>query len=70
MAACDRASHLVRGLRAFNRKTPLDPRRMDLNQMVLEVEDLLQRLLPVDMDLQVDLWPEPLEVWGDTGQLG
>ncbi len=43
---------------------------MDLNQMVLEVEDLLQRLLPVDMDLQVDLWPEPLEVWGDTGQLG
>lgn len=69
-AACDRASRLVRGLRAFNQKTPLDPQPMDLNQMVLEVEDLLRRLLTDDMDLQLSLWPGPLTVWGDSGQLG
>ncbi len=70
LAACDRGSRLIRGLRAFNRKTPLDPRTMDLNQMVLEVDDLLRRLLPNGVELHLDLWQEPLEVWGDTGQLG
>jgi PAS domain S-box-containing protein len=69
-AACDRASRLVRGLRAFNQKTPLDPHPMDLNQMVLEVEDLLRRLLPGDLDFRLSLWSEPLIIWGDSGQLG
>ncbi|MDP1831082.1 MAG: ATP-binding protein [Geothrix sp.] len=70
LAACQRGSRLLRGLQAFNRKTPLEPRPMDLNQTLLEVQDLLGRLLPQEIEVQLDLWPEPLEVWGDSGQLG
>jgi signal transduction histidine kinase len=43
---------------------------MDLHQMVLEVEDLLRRLLPGDLDFRLSLWSEPLIIWGDSGQLG
>lgn len=69
-SACRRGASLLKGLRSLGRTTPLDPRLMDLNQMVPEVRDLLTRLIPSGIELQIALWPEPLEVWGDDGQLG
>ncbi len=67
--ACQRATELTKQLLTFSRQTPLERRRVDLNDSIREMSRMLPRLLGEDIELVLalseDLWP----VVGDANQL-
>jgi PAS domain S-box-containing protein len=67
--ASDRAAALVRQLLAFSRKQILEPRMIDLNQVVTGVEKMLRRLLGEDILLEVTLAAKLGTVLADAGQV-
>jgi CheY-like chemotaxis protein len=67
--ASDRATALVRQLLAFSRKQILEPRMIDLNQVVSGVEKMLRRLLGEDILLEVTLAAKLGTVLADAGQV-
>jgi PAS domain S-box-containing protein len=64
-----RAAGLTRQLLAFSRRQVLQPRLLDLNSVVREVESLLRRLIGEDIELVVELAPDLGKVCADPGQL-
>jgi signal transduction histidine kinase len=64
-----RASALTSQLLAFSRKQVLQPRVLDLNEVVAEVETLLQRLIGEDVELVSVLDPGLAPIEADPGQL-
>ncbi|MGE0578778.1 PAS domain S-box protein [Reyranella sp.] len=58
--AVERAADLTRSLLAFSRKLPLNPRRLDLNALVVDTGRLLQRTLGSEIEIEAalgdDLW--------------
>jgi len=65
----DRAALLTRQLLAFSRRQMLQPKILDLNELIVEMGRLLQRLLREDIEYKVQLG-EPLgRVKADPGQL-
>jgi PAS domain S-box-containing protein len=67
--AGERAAALTRQLLAFSRKQVLQPRLLDLNTIVSEVEKLLRRLIGEDVKLVTRLDPALGSVRADPGQL-
>jgi len=67
--AADRAARLTRQLLAFSRQQMLQPRVLDVNQTVSELEKMLQRLLLKDITLSKRLAPDLHAVRADAGQL-
>ncbi len=65
----DRAAMLTRQLLAFSRRQMLQPKILDLNELIEEMGRLLQRLLREDIEYKVQLG-EPLgRVQADPGQM-
>jgi PAS domain S-box-containing protein len=64
----DRARRLTRQLLAFSRQQVLNPRRVDLSDVVASFEGLLRRLIGEDIDLRV-IRHEPCLVRVDPSQL-
>ncbi|HEY7766906.1 hybrid sensor histidine kinase/response regulator, partial [Longimicrobium sp.] len=67
--AGERGAMLARQLLAFSRKQVLHPRLVDLNDVVAGTHRMLVRLMGDDVELVVELAPEPLPVLADPGQL-
>ncbi|MCR4340445.1 MAG: PAS domain S-box protein [Gemmatimonadaceae bacterium] len=67
--AADRAAGLTKQLLAFSRSQILQPRVLDVNESLKELELLLKRLLTADLELVLDLDPEVGRVRADPGQL-
>ncbi|HVH08708.1 MAG TPA: PAS domain S-box protein [Gemmatimonadales bacterium] len=67
--AADRAAGLTRQLLAFSRQQVLQPRVVDLNALVSELEKMLRRLLGEDVTLATALAPGLGRVRADPGQL-
>jgi len=65
----DRAAQLTRGLLAFSRKQAIDPRPVDLNDIVSDVEKLLGRLIGEDVEFVTRLAQKPLNIFADAGQI-
>ena len=65
----DRAALLTRQLLAFSRRQMLQPKILDLNELIVEMGRLLQRLLREDIEYKTQLG-EPLgRVKADPGQM-
>ena len=64
-----RAASLTRQLLAFSRKTVLQPKVLDLNEVVHETEKMLRRLIGEDILLTAVLDPNISRVKADPGQL-
>jgi two-component system cell cycle sensor histidine kinase/response regulator CckA len=67
--AADRGAQLTRQLLTFGRQPALQPRSLELNSVVTNMEGLLQRLVGADIQLVTRLRPGLGEVRMDPGQL-
>jgi two-component system cell cycle sensor histidine kinase/response regulator CckA len=67
--AGERAASLTRQLLAFSRKQILQPKVLDLNQVIVETNKMLQRLIGEDIDLLIGLTPDLGKVKADPGQI-
>ncbi len=67
--AGDRAASLTRQLLAFSRKQVLQPKILDLNSVISELQKMLQRLIGEDVELRTVLDPELGRIKADPGQI-
>ncbi len=68
-AAGNRAADLTRQLLAFSRKQVLQPKVLDLNDVVHQVERMLQRLIGGHLELITALEPDLGRTQADPGQI-
>jgi len=69
LEAAQRAARLTRQLLAFSRRQIVDPRVLDLNALVAEMERMLRRLLGEDVELVIERGSPAAPVKADRGQL-
>jgi PAS domain S-box-containing protein len=67
--AGDRAAKLVRQLLAFSRKEVIQPRVVDLNEVIRDLQELLERSIGEDIELRVEADPRLPFVKADPGRL-
>ena len=69
LVAADRATNLTRSLLAFSRKQDVELKPVNLNDVVLDAEKILRRLIREDIELKTSLSSDELTVMADIGQL-
>jgi signal transduction histidine kinase/CheY-like chemotaxis protein len=67
--AGQRAASLTRQLLAFSRKQVLQPKVLDLNRVISEMDQMLRRLIGEDVELETNLAPDLWRVKADPGQI-
>src|SRR5262249_23857676 len=65
----ERGAALARQLLAFGRKQILQPRVIDLNAVILSIKDMLERLIPENINFVTGLGAEIGRVKADPGQI-
>lgn len=69
LTSSERAANLTQSLLAFGRKQVIDPRQIELNQIVKSVERLLSRLISEDIEVKIELVDSELAVLADVAQI-
>ncbi len=69
LQASDKAAALTQSLLAFSRKQIMNPKPIDLNDIIKKLEKLLQRLIREDIHIATTYIPEVLTVFADSGQI-
>ncbi|MBN2551209.1 MAG: GAF domain-containing protein [Spirochaetales bacterium] len=67
--ASEQAARLTRQLLAFSRKQVLQPRNINLNDIILKMQEMLQRLIGEQIELVVELQEDLYTVLADPGQI-
>jgi PAS domain S-box-containing protein len=67
--AGESAAGLTRQLLAFSRKQIIEPTVLDLNVVVAALRAMLGRLISEDVDVVLNLWPEPSPMKADRSQV-
>src|SRR6266508_4319860 len=67
--AAGRACELVRQLLAFARKQIIEPRILNLNDLIDEIDNLLRRLIGADIELTIRPAPNLSSIKADPGQI-
>jgi two-component system cell cycle sensor histidine kinase/response regulator CckA len=67
--AADRAASLTQQLLAFSRKQVLQPKVLDMNEVVADVQKMLARVIGEDIELVASLHSSLLAVKADPGQV-
>jgi two-component system cell cycle sensor histidine kinase/response regulator CckA len=69
LRASDRAAGLTRQLLAYSRREELQPRTLNLNDVLADIVPMLHRLIGEHIDVRIDASPEIGMVHADLGQL-
>jgi two-component system cell cycle sensor histidine kinase/response regulator CckA len=69
LKAADRATSLTQQLLAFSRKQILQPRKINLNDTITDMHEMLRRLIGEDIDLSLALESDLGTVTADPGQI-
>ena len=64
-----RAAGLTRQLLAYARRQILEPRNIDLNQVLGETGAMLRRVIGQNIEIKMDISPEPLVIRADPSQI-
>jgi two-component system, cell cycle sensor histidine kinase and response regulator CckA len=67
--AVERASALTRQLLAFSRRQVLQPKNVDLNALLADLEPMLRRTIGEHIQLHLSLTPALEALWADASQL-
>lgn len=67
--AADSASILTRQLLAFSRKQIMEPKVLNINNIIADMEQLLGRVIGEDIELVISLEPDLWNLKADLGQL-
>jgi signal transduction histidine kinase len=67
--AVERASALTRQLLAFSRRQVLQPKHIDLNALLADLEPMLRRTIGEHVQLHLSLTPDLEPLWADGSQL-
>jgi PAS domain S-box-containing protein len=67
--AAERAANLTRQLLLFSRRQVMQPRDVDLNEVVAEMAKMLRRTIGADVRLELRPHPTPLITHADAGML-
>ena len=68
--AGERAASLTKQLLTFSRRSLIELKPVNVNQVVIEIEGMLRRMIGEDIDLRTNLDPLTGLVYADVGQLG
>ena len=68
-AAGKRGKSLIEQLLAFSRRGELRFESVDVGRLAQDFEPTLQRLLPEDVDIRIDVSDEPCTIYGNPGSL-
>ncbi len=69
LQAARNGAELVQGLLTFSRKVEPKPVRLNLNRRIMQVEKLLERIIPKMIDIQLDLSEDLAEINADPVQM-
>ena len=67
--AAERATALTRQLLAFSRRQVIQPRRLNLNEVVSDMSNMLGCILGEDIALQVNYFPKPAVIHADASMI-
>lgn len=70
LAAGDRAEQLTHQLLAYSRRQVLQPQIINLNQIVIDTEQMLSRLIGEHIEIKIDLAPTLAQINADPTQFG
>ena len=65
----ERAARLTRDLLTFSRKQKIEPKLLDLNELVTKTKPLLSMMIGEEVEITVSLCAEPASVMADSGLL-
>lgn len=69
LQASRRAASLTRQLLAFSRQQVLEPKVVDLNSIILDIQKMLRRVIGEDIELSTLLEPNSAKIKADQGQI-
>ena len=69
LKAADRAAHLTRQLLTFSRRQAVEPRVLNLNDVIINVDKMLRRLIKENIELVTMTQPDLSLVTADLGQI-
>lgn len=67
--AGERATSLTRQLLTFSRKQHFEPKVLNINSIISGMQEMLRRLINVQIQLEVDLAPGVRNIFADAGQV-
>jgi PAS domain S-box-containing protein len=67
--SADRAANLTRQLLAFSRRQVIEPRRINLNELIVNLNKMLRRLIGEDIKLVTQTAPDLGQIKADPGQI-
>jgi two-component system, cell cycle sensor histidine kinase and response regulator CckA len=68
-SSSEKAANLTKSLLAFSRKQPITQKPVNLNEVIMDIDKILKRLITEDISLNIKLHKDKIMITGDPSQL-
>ncbi len=69
LSAAERAANLTKRLLVFSRKQVVEVKPVNINELIMDMQKMLVRIIRENIDLNLDLAEGQLKVMADAGQI-